>query len=114
MIKKYKMKKLRYWNFLIIIPVLGFIYSCSTMLIIPQETDAGRGKLIWGDYSFEDLKTGHRLYINSCASCHNLYIPSNYSAERWKDIMQKMGREAKLTKSEKDLITKYLIVMSKK
>ncbi|MDP4269123.1 MAG: hypothetical protein Q8909_03235 [Bacteroidota bacterium] len=58
--------------------------------------------------SLAELKQGRGLYVNKCASCHNLYEPERYDTTRWKRIMDKMAPKARINIQEKALILKYV------
>lgn len=62
----------------------------------------------------EQLKTGGRLYIRKCSSCHALHKPSQYTAQQWHPILLKMFERSKVRDSTtKTLITDYLVAKSK-
>lgn len=56
----------------------------------------------------EEVKKGRELYIGKCASCHALVQPEKYDAAKWDSLVNRMGKRAKLEKSEKELILKYV------
>lgn len=42
------------------------------------------------------LAEGKSLYENNCAKCHKLHNPSNYTAEQWSPILERMKKKAKI------------------
>lgn len=91
--------KLNISIFVICITLIG----CATALYVPTNNDA-----IKKNVSLETLIQGRNLYINKCASCHNLYLPSQYTKQQWIPILIKMQVKAKLTDSQIKLIGSYI------
>lgn len=71
-------------------------------LYVPTTSD------VTSSASLQDLQTGKALYINNCASCHQLYLPDNYPSAQWNSIMMSMAPRTSLTSSQVALVTKYL------
>ncbi len=42
------------------------------------------------------LAEGRTLYENNCAKCHKLYNTSDYTAEQWSPILERMKKKAKI------------------
>ncbi|MBI5538499.1 MAG: hypothetical protein HY951_00435 [Bacteroidia bacterium] len=83
--------------------------NCTSSLYTPNETDAQLANT-----SLDTLLVGRKLYINNCSNCHNLYLPTNYTNSEWQSIMNNMQQQAKIDEKQKNIITKYLIIKSKK
>lgn len=75
--------------------------SCSIQLYIPTE---GSNMV-----TLENLKAGRTLYVNNCASCHQLYAPNKYDDSTWKHNLDEMQVRAKITDDQKKLVYDYLI-----
>lgn len=82
--------------------------ACISTLYMPTENDAVKNNI-----SLDTLQAGRLLYINSCGSCHNLYLPESYSYQEWLQIMNKMQSPAKIDNNQKNLINQYLNVHAK-
>jgi hypothetical protein len=82
--------------------------ACAASLYMPTEQDAQKYNV-----SLENLQKGRKLYINSCASCHNLHLPSAYTRQEWWKHLDKMQQRAKINDAQKELIAKYLETNSK-
>ena len=76
------------------------LLACSSQLYIPAESSA--------TVSFVDLKKGRELYVNNCASCHQLYTPNKFSEKEWTENLNEMQPKAKITDEEKQLIYQYI------
>lgn len=76
------------------------LISCSTQLYVPVQ---GANTV-----SIEELKQGRALYVNNCASCHQLYLPKQFTNEVWIHNLNEMQVRAKITDIDKDKIYKYL------
>ena len=87
------------------IAILG-LASCGTHLYTPTETKSS--------VPLDNLVKGKDLYVNNCASCHELYNPSRFSPKRWTSILEEMQPKAKITNEQKDLIYAYLTNEPKK
>ncbi len=88
---------------------LLIISGCSTVLFLPDENDA---KLM--NTSVQELLNGRELYISKCGGCHNLYLPNQYDANRWNEILAEMKVRSKLTDEEQKKIFIYLNCALKK
>ena len=55
-----------------------------------------------------ELAEGKRLYEGSCARCHQLFKPSDYTAEAWKPIVSRMQKKAQLSDEHGLKIYNYL------
>ena len=62
----------------------------------------------------ETALQGQTLYENNCKRCHRLYNASEFTAARWPSILDSMQKKAKITDQQKELISEYLAVNSKK
>jgi len=89
-------------NILLLLFALTLV-GCVSSLYLPTQSDA-----VAQNTPLEKLKQGRELYLNRCGSCHNLYLPSAYTASQWKPILEKMQKPAKIDDSEKELINQYL------
>lgn len=87
----------KYW-FLSLVLVL---ISCSSQLYVPIQDIAS--------IPLDQLKQGRELYVNRCASCHQLYMPNAYSPTEWVHNLEEMQPKAKITDEEKSLIYNYLV-----
>ncbi len=57
-----------------------------------------------------DLAEGKLLYENSCARCHSLYDPKDFTAEQWKPIVLRMAPKARLDEAQGQKIYNYLVM----
>lgn len=51
---------------------------------------------------------GKGLYGNTCANCHKLFKPEDFSKEDWVPIMKSMQKKARITDAETLAIYDYL------
>ena len=84
------------------------LVSCATALYLPTNNDA-----IKNNVPLENLIQGRKLFINKCASCHNLYLPSQFTKQQWNPILMKMQKKAKLTDNQIKMISAYIETNSK-
>ncbi|WP_162128510.1 HU family DNA-binding protein [Flavobacterium phycosphaerae] len=55
-----------------------------------------------------ELAEGKSLYENSCARCHRLYEPKEFSAEQWKPIVLRMAPKARLNEAQGMKVYNYV------
>jgi len=94
-----------------ILVLLGaaILISCASTLYMPTQTDA-----LSRNTSLEKLQQGRRLYMNTCASCHNLHMPQEFTKKDWEPLLNKMQKRARIDDSQKELIAAYLETNCKK
>jgi len=79
------------------------LMGCVAALYMPTNNDA-----IKYNVPLQTLTQGRELYVNKCASCHNLHLPSQFTKQQWDPIMNRMQKKAKLTDSQREMISRYL------
>jgi hypothetical protein len=88
--------------FIILFTGLLLFSSCESPLYKPTMVE------VQDSAEFNALQKGRNLYIRNCNSCHNLYLPSQFSAEKWKEELSQMQKKTKLTDTEVAYILKYV------
>lgn len=88
------------------------ILGCASPLLVPTEHDAERARVQWPTATLSSLSEGQQLYVSKCGSCHYLYRPHQFAAEKWVEEMDEMAGRAKLTSSEKERVLVYLVTMA--
>ena len=81
---------------------------------IPRPTDqhVARAQARWPEATRASLERGRDLYVARCSGCHPLHRPDEYAAARWEPLVVEMGPRAKLSRSEQDLVLRYLTSVS--
>jgi hypothetical protein len=91
-----------------IYPALLLVYlvlgACRSALYFPKEEHSIRSGI-----SVEELLKGRDLYVKSCGSCHNLFIPNRFTKQHWINEMPEMQQKAKIGESEANSILNYII-----
>lgn len=91
----------------LILPLLlpaGLLLACAPALYLPTEEVARtRSK------NLADLQRGRQLYIDRCGSCHNLYLPSQFSPGEWRKHIREMQPRAKTDSVQERLILDYIL-----
>jgi hypothetical protein len=75
----------------------------SAQLYDPTDNDAKKCNT-----TLVDLQNAKKLYVKKCSSCHNLYLPSRFSYDKWRISLIKMQKNAKISDQDKWLILKYI------
>jgi hypothetical protein len=86
--------------------------ACATALPMPNDEMVSQAGTQWPGTSLSDLQMGRSQYVEHCAACHNLHLPSEYSPKRWEEIMVRMQLKAKIDDPLKDSILRYLYIAS--
>jgi mono/diheme cytochrome c family protein len=82
--------------------------GCAGQLHVPVEADAARASQRWPGTTLADLQRGRGLYVNHCSSCHTLYRPEQYPADKWRGLVGEMTERAKLSADQVETIVRYL------
>lgn len=89
---------------------IAFTFWCCTPgLMPPSESDVASAQKHWSDATHAQLSEGYTTYKNKCGSCHYLYRPDKFSAEKWKHEIFEMSSKIKLDSTQIDLITRYIL-----
>lgn len=59
--------------------------------------------------SAERLEAARTLYVARCSSCHSLNLPRDYDEREWGEWLPKMGRKAKLDRTQEGAIMAFLL-----
>ena len=101
---------------------LGFLFYALSACTVNNEFQVSEQDIdkFWkrgGEVvTFEELKEGSKLYIQKCGNCHNLILPSKYTAAEWdQEYLPKEFGKAKVEEvREKRLISAFVAAKSKK
>jgi hypothetical protein len=88
--------------------ILLVLYGCSSRLPVITSEQTHRAGSRWPGVTSLTLNEGRQKYIEKCASCHSLYVPSHFTEEQWTRTMKDMRVKAHLTQEENDLIVKFI------
>ncbi len=82
--------------------------ACAS-LPVPTAESASWASRQWPGMTLESLQAGRRRYVENCAACHNLHLPSEFPPACWESILEKMQPRAHIDDAQKDLILRYLV-----
>lgn len=82
--------------------------GCANALPAPTAVDAERISSRFPRATVAELEHGRALYSKRCSSCHQLFDPARFSAERWQKELAQMRNRAGLHDNEERLILQYL------
>jgi cytochrome c5 len=100
----------------IIIGIIGLaVAACGTTArIFPDEKNLMEYQKKVPGITYDGVKQGAALYTKTCAGCHKLHHPSEYTADGWSKNLEEMFPKAHLDDKEKQtLIKNYLFALSK-
>ncbi len=87
--------------------------GCTSTIPVPSTSDGQWAQTRWPDANVASLTRGRELYVNKCAGCHSLYVPSTIPASHWPSMIEEMRERANLQPTERDLILHYLVTASR-
>lgn len=111
-LKKYKLDccfRMYYKLVFALVMAVVAVTSCVSSLYIPTTADATNYNV-----SLDTLQIGREVYLKSCGSCHNLYLPSIHTKQEWVKVVNEMQKPAKISNKQKELILNYLEISCKK
>lgn len=79
--------------------------------IIPGEAQLTAIKAKYPDATAEQLTEGHSIYTGACTNCHRQKKIFKRTEASWLHEIDVMSPKAKLTASQKDALTKYILSM---
>lgn len=79
------------------------IFACSPALFVPTIENSDKSGV-----PLERLQLGRKVYASHCGSCHSLYLPKQYNAKKWEEILNEMQEKSGITDAEKIAVLKYL------
>lgn len=85
--------------------------TATAVNIIPGDPELKAIQVKYPQATMAMLKEGHSIYIGACTNCHgqkNIYKRSEAS---WLHEIEDMSPKARLTDSQKDALTKYILAM---
>jgi hypothetical protein len=62
----------------------------------------------WPDMTDQRLEAARNLYVGRCANCHSLYAPNYHDEAKWRQVMIKMGRKAKLSDEQREEVQRFV------
>lgn len=60
-------------------------------------------------FSQDQMERGMKLYEASCIKCHEIHEPSEFTVDKWEDILPSMSRRAHLSDDQSALVRAYLL-----
>lgn len=100
------MKKLLVLSSLAALTVLG--YSCSPKASKTTATSANKA------VSAEILAQGKEISETKCGKCHRLHETSEYNADQWTKILDRMIPKARLAEDQGNVLRQYYEANAKK
>lgn len=110
-LKKYNLEfyfRMSYKKFFLVSGLFICLLGCATALYVPTQQKATASGT-----TLDSLQQGRKVYVNSCGSCHTLFLPEQYTTPQWERYTNSMQKRAKIDNQQKALILKYLSAGSK-
>ncbi|MGO9831718.1 MAG: hypothetical protein ACLPJH_16390 [Myxococcaceae bacterium] len=83
---------------------------------LPQPTpaDVTRAQKTYPDVTLESLTLDRKTYVKTCSGCHALHLPTEFPAQRWPSLVQKMVtvQKVKLSTEQRQQIEQFLLAMA--
>lgn len=87
--------------------------AASTPAVLPAEGTGAKTPASPSTTSSPEVQ-GMATFNSKCGKCHGLKPASDYTADRWANIMQVMAPKARLTDTEKENVLAYVRANAKK
>ncbi|HTA83753.1 MAG TPA: hypothetical protein VK783_12485 [Bacteroidia bacterium] len=75
----------------------------------PQQTDIPLAQAHWPSVTAEELIEGYKIYSTKCNDCHEMKNLLEFSVSDWPNIMQEMGKKAKLDSIQYNQVWHYIV-----
>ena len=96
---------------ILIIFLITLVYACSRKALPSAEKEPG---LVQNGNGVTDLSSqGRRVYQMKCGECHRLKNISDYTNQRWAEILHEMMPKAKLSVAEKEQLIAFISAHAK-
>ena len=106
------MAPLRTALFLVLLLAAGLTACGGSAIPHPTDRHVSRAQAEWPGTTRQSLEHGRDLYVARCSGCHTLFAPTAYPAKRWREVLGKMARRARLSREQSELVLHYLVAMS--
>lgn len=93
-----------------LLALLALPAGCATPLRAMSLADEARASSRWPGTTLADLQRGQELYVGHCSTCHQLYRPEAYPADKWRGFVNEMLGRAKLEPPQGQDVIRYLTV----
>jgi cytochrome c5 len=103
-IKTMKLRILTVTAAILLLISCGTQKTASTTSAAPAVAETAKAL----DLTPEKLAEGKNLYENSCARCHKLYEPKQFTQKEWKPILISMQKKAKLDDVKMASVSNYI------
>lgn len=78
---------------------------------VPGDAQLAMAKSRWPEANLANLENGKRIFSDPCTKCHGMSRIESHSEQEWMDLISDMSQRAKITPSEKNDLTMYVISM---
>jgi mono/diheme cytochrome c family protein len=87
----------------------SLVLGCAGQLRPPTAADVALASARWPGTTLADLQQGQRTYSARCSTCHALYRPDAFPAQKWQGFVEEMVVRAKLSPDDVRDIVRYLV-----
>lgn len=92
--------------------LIAITYACKSKAVLavsPTDKELAVAQKTWPGTTLDELKEGQSIYKNQCTECHKNFEITKFSEKKWKHEIDDMSPKAKLTDTQKEKLTKYLL-----
>ncbi|RZJ28578.1 MAG: cytochrome c [Flavobacterium sp.] len=92
-----------------------YISSCSPKVVAMQPSDPNVPQMPAPakTVNAERVAQGKSIYEGSCAKCHKLFSPTDFSSAEWGPILMRMQPKAHLQDADMALVSDYINSLAK-
>ena len=97
-----------------LVAALAILAGCATPRtapapgpISPEAVEMAKSR--WPGSTAQTLDEGRTIFVNSCGKCHGHPDRSAYSESEWPPIMERMGKKARLSAEQTELVLHFIL-----
>ena len=98
---------------LVIVLGVAVLSACSSSKKTSSDTAGKTEAAVERKYTAAELEEGKMIWEKHCDRCHKLYLPENYTKDKWERILPRMFKRSKLEGDDAGKVRGYLLSLAK-
>lgn len=108
-------------NIILFAALIGIVACGKSKLLAPTQADVDAGKMNYPDLTLSQLELGRATFQANCNLCHELFKPSQFSEEKWIEVVPGMVEavnnkygSTEIDSKEEEALLRYVLTMRTK
>jgi hypothetical protein len=108
-------------NIILFAMLVGIVACSKSKLIAPTQADVDAAKMYYPDMTLAQLELGRATYQSNCNLCHELFKPSQFSEDKWVEVVPGMVEavnnkygSTEIDNKEQEALLRYVLTMRSK